>query len=398
MGVDQMRSGSAISKQAAADVLSKSRAERIASLTPAQRELYELKRRALQPVDELRIPRRRGPGPWPASTDQAALWFIQQLEPSTSAYNIGNGFRLKGRLDVALLERCLNTMAQRHEILRTTFKSIDGQPYQVISDVTMTIPVVDVRNLVDPEVGAQETVTRLIKEPFDLEKGPLVRLPLVRISEDDHVFVGVLHHIVTDWWSYYIFYTELFSLYDAFLRGRPNPLPELPIQYGDWAAWRDDWENSAAFSEQRDYWLRTVGDAPHVLDIPADRQRPAVQSHQGAREYFTLSKQFTRRMRAMNSRAGTSSFMTLLAALDAFLWRYTGEEDFLVGTPVSADRDRPETANLIGYMLNTLVLRADLSGHPTFLQLIERVRKTCMDAFAHKEYPFRRLVDQLKVE
>src|SRR5947207_4826556 len=222
------------------DTGKKSLAERIAGLTPEQRAVYERKRRELQKKTEKpRIPRRQGPGPWPASTDQTALWFIQQLEPSTSAYNIGNGFRLKGHLDVALFERCLNVVVQRHEILRTVFKTIDGRPFQIVTNRQMTVPVVDVSREPDPEAAARVEVTRLIREPFDLEKGPLVRVPLVRIAADDHIMVGVIHHIVTDWWSYYVFYTELLGLYQAFSQGRPNPFRELPIQYGDWAAWRD---------------------------------------------------------------------------------------------------------------------------------------------------------------
>lgn len=376
----------------------KSLAERIASLTPEQRALYERKRRELQKEEKPRIPRLSGAGPWPATTDQSALWFIQQLEPSTSAYNIGNGFRVKGNLDPVLLERCLNIVAERHEILRSVFKEIDGRPYQIVTDMKLTVPVTDVSHEPDPVAAAHAAVTRLIREPFDLEKGPPLRLPLVRIAEDDHVFVGVLHHIVTDWWSYYIFYNELFGIYHALEQRRPIPFRELPIQYADWAAWRDQWEKTPAFEEQENYWLRQVQGATYVLEVPADRLRPPVQTHSGARQAFDIPSEIGPRLRAMNRRAGTSSFMTLLAALDVFLWRYSGEEQFLVGTPVSADRDSPETANLIGYMLNTLVLRADLSGNPTFFELLERVRTTCIGAFANKEYPFRHLVDRLKLE
>ncbi|HZE25195.1 MAG TPA: amino acid adenylation domain-containing protein, partial [Blattabacteriaceae bacterium] len=359
----------------------------------------ELKRRELQnKAASPRIPRLQGSGPWPASTDQTALWFIQQLEPTTSAYNIGNGFRVKGNLDVALFERCLNIVAQRHQILRTIFKTIDGKPFQFVTDMKLSAPVIDVRTEPDPEAAAHEVVTRVIREPFDLEKGPLARVPLVRIADDDYVMVGVLHHIVTDWWSYYVFYSELLGLYHAFSQGLPNPLSDLPIQYADWAAWRDQWEQTEDFRTKENYWLTQMDGVPHVLEIPADRPRPSVQSHGGARSPFDVPKDILRRLRAMNRKAGTSSFMTLLAALNVFLWRYTGQEDFVVGTPVSADRDSEETVNLIGYMLNTLVLRADLSGNPSFFDVLERVRNTCLGAFANKEYPFRHLVDRLKVE
>lgn len=376
----------------------KTLAERIAGLSPEQRALYERKVRELQKKSKPSIPRLQGSGPWPASTDQTALWFIQQLEPNTSAYNIGNGFRLKGKLDVQLFEKCLNVVAQRHQILRTVFREIGGKPYQFVTDMKLSAPVTDVRSEPEPEAAAHEVVTRLIREPFDLEKGPLARVPLVRIADDDYVMVGVLHHIVTDWWSYYVFYSELLGLYHAFSNGLPNPLADLPIQYADWAAWRDNWEQTSDFMSQEEYWLKQLQGVPHVLEVPADRARPAVQTHGGARSPFEIPNDTLRRLRAMNRQAGTSSFMTLLAALNVFLWRYTGQKDFVVGTPVSADRDSEETANLIGYMLNTLVLRADLSGNPSFLEVLERVRTTCLDAFAHKEYPFRHLVDKLKVE
>jgi amino acid adenylation domain-containing protein len=377
----------------------KTLAEKIASLTPAQRAVYERKLRGLQKKEtKPQIPRLEGSGPWPVTTDQSALWFIQQLEPSTSAYNIGNGFRVKGNLDPALLERCFNLVVQRHEILRSVFKNIDGRPYQVVADLRVSIPVVDVSHEPDPLLAARAAATRLIKEPLDLEKGPPVRLPLVRIAPDDHIFIAVLHHIVTDWWSYYIFYSELSAAYDCLSRGRPVTLPELPIQYADWAAWRLRWENTEAFKAQQDYWLQQVQGVPNVLELPADHSRPPLQSNNGARRTSAVPPEIVPALHEMNRRAGTSSFMTLLAVIDVFLWRYTGEERFLVGTPASADRDTEETARLIGYMLNTLVLRADLSGNPTFLQLLQRIRPTCMGAFANKEYPFRHLVERLKLE
>ncbi len=377
----------------------KTLAERIAGLTSAQRALYELRTRHLgNEKEKPRIPLRQDPKPWLASTDQAALWFIQELDPATSAYNIGNGYRLRGKLDVALLERCLNQVTRRHHILRTTFTSVDGKPYQVLSDRQFTVPVTDVRSEPDPESAAQARAAALIREPFDLEKGPLLRLPLVRVADHEYIFIGVFHHIITDWWSYHLFFAELFALYTAFACSRPDPLPELPIQYADWAAWRDQWEESGAFAQQEDYWLRKLEGIPYVIEIPTDRPRPRVQSHCGAREFFQFSPALAERVRRMNSRADVSSFMTLLAGLNAFLFRYTGQEEFLVGTPVSADRDTQDTANLIGYMLNIVVLRADLTGDPSFLQVLERARCTCMEAFAHKEFPFRRLVQRLKPE
>lgn len=377
----------------------KTLAEKIAGLTPAQRAVYERKLKRLQKTEQKPlISRLEGNGPWPVTTDQSALWFIQQLEPSTSAYNIGNGFRIKGKLDPALLERCFNIVVQRHQLLRSIFKTIDGRPYQIVTEMQLSVPVVDVSRESDPLVAARAAATRLIKEPFDLEKGPLVRLPLVRVAQDDYIFIALLHHIITDWWSYYIFYSELSAAYDALSHNRPVSLPDLPIQFADWAAWRLQWEKTDAFLAQENYWLQQIQGATCVLELPADHPRPPVQSDNGARKTFSVPREIVPVLHAVNRRAGVSSFMTLLAIIDVFLWRYTREEQFLVGTPASADRDTEGTSRLIGYMLNTLVLRADLSGNPAFLQLLQRVRLTCMGAFANKEYPFRHLVDRLKVE
>jgi amino acid adenylation domain-containing protein len=375
-------------------------AARIAALSPEQRALYLDRCRKLgKKSQESAIPRRKGLGPWPASTDQTALWFIQQLQPETAAYNIGNGFRLKGDLEVPLLERCLNDVVSRHEILRTTFKAIDGRPFQVIAPtLKLVIPVTDLRGTSDPESAAHAAVAQWIIRPFDLEKGPLVRLPVVRIDDNEYVVVAVLHHTVTDWWSYHLLYGELFGLYQAFVEGQAMPMPELPIQYADWAVWRNHWQQSDAFRVQEAYWLQQLREAPTILELPADRPRPPIQSYHGKREFFMISPELAHRLRAINQRAATTSFMTLLASVNAFLSRYTGQKDFLIGTPVSADRDREETSHLIGYLLNTLVLRANLAGNPNFLQLLERTRTTCIDAFAHKDFPFRDLVDRLRPE
>ncbi len=378
----------------------KSLAQRIAALSPEKRALLERKRRGLAAVPERpRIPRRQGLGPWPASTDQAALWFFQQWDPDSTAYNIGNGFRLTGPLDVDVLARAFNRVIERHEVLRTTFTAIDGVPHQVVApELHGEIPFVDVRGEPDPERAGQREITRWIRKRFDLEKGPLIRLPVIRVSDDDYCLVGVLHHTVTDWWSYHTLFKELFVLYRAFSEGRRDPLPELPIQFADYAVWRDAWLRSPEHARQEAYWLRQLAGAPTVLELPADRPRPRFQSFRGSREFFHVPAATVRGLRALNQRFNASSFMTLLATTFAFLYRYTGKRDFVVGTPVSADREMEETQPLIGYLLNTLVLRADLSGDPSFEQLIARVRTTSLDAFANKELPFRQLVEKLKVE
>jgi amino acid adenylation domain-containing protein/non-ribosomal peptide synthase protein (TIGR01720 family) len=373
-------------------------AHRIARLTPAQRELYALRRRQLQErtVRMPSIPKRQGPGPWPASTDQTALWFFQQLAPATSAYNISWATRLHGQLDVPVLVQSLNRLVQRHEILRTTLQAVDGVPYQVIApSLTLDIPVLDCQATVDKEHAAQAEATRFSKLPFDLAAGPLCRLCLIRLAPDEHVLIVVMHHAITDWWSFQIFFRELLTLYRAGLEGRPAVLPEIPIQFADYAVWREQWLHNAECEVQLAYWLNQLAGAPFVLELPADRPRPAMQSFAGAREYFVLPAQVMQDLRAVNHRAQASSFMTLLAGTYAWLGRCTGKDDILIGTPASADRDRAETVHLIGYLLNTLVLRGNLQGNPSFVDVVGRVRATVLGAFANKDLPFRRLVEAL---
>ena len=381
--------------------MSSNLAQRIASLSPEQRALLERRRReqaAARPATG-RIPKRQGDGPWPASTDQAALWFFHQLDPGTAAYNIGNGFRLRGALDVPLLERSLAAVIRRHEILRTTFQAIDGKPYQVIADhLDLAIPVTDLRHEEDPEATALEEVGRIIRLPFDLAKGPLLRLPLVRIGDEDWVLIGVLHHITTDWWSYNLFFTELFNTYQAFREGRGDPYPPLPVQFADYALWRDAWQTSEDFKRQESYWLRQLKGMPTVLEVPADRPRPAKQSFSGAREFFHLPRKITQGYKVLNREAQASPAMTLMAFSFVTLWRAAGRADLVMGQPVSADRGTPETSRLIGYLLNTLLFRVQLDENLPFRALLQQVRKAFLEGFENRDLPFRYLVEKLKPE
>ena len=376
-------------------------AQRIASLSPEKRALLERRRREQSTPEArgLRIPQRQGDGPWPASTDQAALWFFHQLEPGNPAYNIGNGFRLRGRLHVPTLERALNAMARRHESLRTTFEAQDGRPYQVIHDaIHLEIPVTDLRHEANPEATALAEVGRIIRLPFDLERGPLLRLPLLRIADEDWVLIGVLHHIITDWWSYNLFFTELFTTYTAFHHGRDDPFPPLPVQFADYAQWRDAWERSEDYARQESYWMQQLDGMPTVLEIPADRPRPPMQSFRGAREFFTIPRRNTLAYKAMNRQANASSAMTLMALTFVTLWRVAGRRDLVMGQPVSADREYEDTRRLIGYLLNTLLFRVRLDPHKSFRDLLDQVRRVCLEGFQNKDLPFRTLVNRLGAE
>ncbi len=379
----------------------KNLAQRIASLTPQQRALLELKRRQREEARPRppRIPKRQGTGPWPATTDQTALWFFQEFDPQTSAYNIATALRLTGRLDVGLLEKATERLCGRHEILRTVFQAIGGVPYQVIlPGLRLSIPIIDRSDAADREEAVQSEASKIAKIPFNLDIGPLIRLVLVRFDELHHVLIVVMHHSTTDWWSHQIFYRDLFAYYHAELGGKEIKLPEMPVQFADYALWREGWLRGEEARQQLDYWRGKLQDAPFVLEVPTDRPRPKVQSANGARQFFTLPDEATQGVRLINRRAGASSFMTLLAAIYVLIHRYTGQTDQLIGTPVSADREIDETANLIGYLLNTVVLRGQLKGDPTFLQLLEQVRTTVLEGFENKELPFRSIVEELKPE
>ena len=384
--------------------------DRLAKLSPEKRALYELRLKKMaeqksKPPGQT-IPARDGDGPWPASLDQTALWFFHQIDPNTTAYNLGVGQIVRGPIQIPVLERALNDMAMRHEILRTTFYDQDGKLYQRIAPSSaLKIPVHDVRHLAKSErlAHVEREIPRLVTVPFDLEKGPMVRLPLFRLDEEEYVMVANLHHAVTDWWSYKLFFREIMVTYLALVQDKPAPLPELPIQFADYALYRNRWLESEAFEQQRTYWLNKLNGAPFVLEVPADRPRPPVQSYGGARAYYNgLSHELLDGIRGLNRKHNATSLMTTLAGTFAFLYRYAGVDDLLIGTS-TAGREYKEIENMIGFVLNVLVLRARLR-HPdtgrslTFNELVAQVRQTVLEAFANKEVPFRYLVEKLHPE
>jgi len=374
-------------------------AERIAHLTPEQRALYERrKKRAFRHKPQRdTIRKREGTGPWPASTDQAALWFYHQLDPDNYGYNIGNGYLVRGPLDIAVFERAVNEMTRRHEILRTVFVEIDGAPYQDIkSELRVEVQVMDMLAIPESErrAAALRALTAWIKKPFDLAKGPMLRMPIAKVDDDGHAISFVLHHAVTDWWSYQIYFTEIFALYRAFALDRPYPLQPLPVQYADYAYWRNKWQQSEDFHRQLDYWLNKLADAPLTLEIPTDLPRPAKQRFDGARCYFEFGEALTAKYKALNRSHSMTSVMTMLAGLFAFIHRYAGIEDMLVGM-AATNRDNPQLESMIGYMLNILVLRGDLRDDLSFDALLAQVKGTMLEAFDHKDLPFRYLVEKL---
>ena len=344
------------------------------------------------------VPVARG-GELPLSFAQQRLWFIDRLEPGSSVYNFPAAVRLTGPLNVAALEQSLDEIVRRHEALRTTFAIVDGRPVQVIAPLLrLTLPVVDLQML--PERDRELEVKRLAIEeaqrPFDLAEGPLLRATVLRLGEHEHVGLLTMHHIVADGWSTGILIRELAILYESYCSARPSPLPELTIQYADFAHWQREWLTGEILESQLIYWKQHLAGAP-LLELPTDHPRPATQTFRGAYQSLVLPKTVGDGLKALSRREGVTLFMTLLAAFQILLHRYTGQDDLVVGTPI-ANRNRLEVEGLIGFFVNTLVLRTDLSDNPSFSELLRRVRNICLGAYAHQDLPFERLVEELRPE
>jgi hypothetical protein len=375
-------------------------AERIAALRPEQRALLEkqLLKKGLNSVKAQTIPRRRESPLCVPSFDQEQLWFVDQMEPGSFAYNISSSFHIVGRLDVGVLERSFNEIIRRHEALRTTFKSVDGVPYQSVAP-SATIALRRV-NLGDRPASEREAEMRRVivaeeRAPFDLERGPLFRAVLVKLNETEHRLSMTLHHIVTDRWSFSLLWRELTVLYEAFAGGRLSPLPELPIQFADFAVWQREKLQGEALESRLAYWREQLADSSFRFELPCDRPRPARQTFSGKRHYSIQTKELWDALKTLAQRENVTMATTLLAAFYTFLYRYTGQEDIIVGSPF-ANRNWVETEGLIGYLLNVLPLRADLSGNPTFRELLGRVKEMTTGAFAHGDLPFGKLVRELR--
>ncbi|OYD96428.1 non-ribosomal peptide synthetase [Nostoc sp. 'Peltigera membranacea cyanobiont' 210A] len=360
-------------------------------------------------------------GAIPLSFAQQRLWFLDQLEGEKSTYNIPTVWHLIGSLQVSTLEVAVQEIVRRHEALRTNFEMLNGSPIQIIhSNQKVNIPIVDLQGLTEVEQAAQvrQLVTQEAGRRFNLAHDPLLRVTLLRLSENSHVLMLVMHHIVSDGWSMAVFIRELSALYQSFSKGMPSlrsrsvsqtdatrsllpqrgtPLAELPIQYADFTIWQRQWLQGEVLETQLNYWKQQLADAPPLLELPTDRPRPPIQTFRGGTQSFQLDRNLTQKLKRLSQQSGTTLFMTLLAAFVTLLSRYSNQSDIIVGSPI-ANRNRNEIESLIGFFINTLVLRIQCAGNPSFEQLLQRVQQVALDAYMHQDVPFEQLVEVLQPE
>jgi hypothetical protein len=370
-------------------------------LSTKQRQLLEARLKEKRERSRVpTIPRREGSGALPLSFAQERFWVLDQLDPGGAEYNIPLCLRLKGPLDAGILKECLNRIVARHESLRTRFFTEDGRPRQSISSPTpLELPLLDATTF--SEARREAEVMRLcvaeVSRPFELRQGPLLRAKLLRLGQEDHILAVTMHHIASDEWSVGVLLRELKTLYQALCRGTPSPLAELPLQYADYAIWQRDWLSGEVLERQLDYWKNQLEGAPFLLELPADRPRPTTQSHCGGVVVRKFSKDLLHALIGLSRQEGASLFMTLMAAFQTLLHRYTGLDDILVGSAI-AGRNRAELESLIGFFVNTLVFRGDMSGNPSFRELLGRTREVALEAYAHQDLPFEKLVAALRPE
>jgi amino acid adenylation domain-containing protein len=382
--------------------------ENLKGLSPERLELLALRARKLRgrnqaasPTPALhRLGRTGIYDAFPLSFAQERLWFLHQLEPESRVYNMPDAARLAGPLDVRAFEDSLNEIIRRHEVLRTSFAIRDGQPLQVIApSMSLKLREIDLRSL--PEIEREAEAARIAAleawRCFDLATGPLLRTVLLRLGNEEHVIVLTMHHIISDAWSRGLLMRELTALYEARLSGEPSTLPELPVQYADYAAWQREWLQGSVLDELLSYWRQQLSGAAPILEMPTDRPRQTVQTFGGAVHTFRLPQSLSAGLKDLSRDAGVTLFMTLLAAFKTLLYRYTYQEDIVVGTP-TAGRHLAEIEGLIGFFINTLILRTDLSGNPTFSQLLSRVQRACLQAYAHGGLPVEKIVQELQPE
>ncbi|WP_254623733.1 non-ribosomal peptide synthase/polyketide synthase [Myxococcus sp. CA033] len=367
------------------------------SALAGQVDALRLERRGLGLPPLVPVPRTDA---LPLSFAQQRLWFIDQLEPASALYNMPSALRLVGDLDVAALEHSISDVVERHEALRTTFASREGEPVQHIHPAApVTLPVVDLSTL--PSAEREAEVLRLAREealtPFDLATGPLFRVTLLRVEAREHVLLSTMHHIVSDGWSTGVLVRELGALYAAHLSGTQAELPPLPVQYADFAAWQRGWLRDDALRTRLGYWKRQLEGAPALLELSTDRPRPAVQTRNAAQRAVVLSTDLSDAIKTLSQQHGATPFMTLLAAFQVLLARYSGQDDIVVGSPI-AGRNRGETEGLIGFFVNTLALRARLEPRASFASLLKQVKRTTLEAFDHQDVPFEKLVEELHPE
>ena len=366
------------------------------SLSEVKRELFArlLQKRGLRAGDREPITRRQESGPCVLSFAQRRLWFMDQLESGSAAYNIPLAVRLEGNLDVAALERSLNEVERRHEVLRTVFAwDADQQPVQVVQlSRERSLPVRHVDG-----VAVRQATIEEARRPFILQEGPLWRAELLRLEDQTHILLLTMHHIISDGWSMGIFIREVATLYEAFSTGVESPLNELSIQYADFAHWQRNWLQGEVLDQQMKYWREQLSGELPVIELPTDHRRPQHQSFRGERQSFQLNAALTERLKQLSLEHDATLFMTLLAGFQTLLHRYNGQNDIVVGTPI-ANRNRAEIEDLIGFFVNTLVLRTRLDDDQKFTDLLAQVKETTLGAYAHQDVPFEKLVEELQPE
>ena len=337
---------------------------------------------------------------FPLSFAQQRLWFLDQLEPESPIYNIAQAIRVSGALNTEALRQTFETLISRHESLRTTISALEGVPMQFIAETgAIDIPVIDLRRFpeTEREIEAKRLAAEEFRRPFNIAQGPLLRVYLLKLDDKEHILLLNTHHIISDGWSLGILAQEMATLYEAYSMGNPSPLPELPIQYADFAQWQKEQLQGEVLETQISYWKKQLGGNLPILELPTDHPRPPVQAYRGKRKSLALGNALLlEELKALSQREGVTLFMTLLAAFQTLLHRYTGQDDIIVGSPI-ANRNNLEIEGVIGFFVNTLVLRSDLSGDPSFRELLVKVREVALGAYAHQDLPFEKLVEELQV-
>ncbi|AUT02776.1 non-ribosomal peptide synthetase [Nostoc sp. CENA543] len=372
--------------------------KRLESLSPEKRELVlqKLKKQQRSPI-LTSVSREQN---LPLSFAQQRLWFIDQLEGENCVYNVPFFWRIEGLLNINALEKAILEIVQRHEVLRTSFSMVDESPIQVIhAHPQVKIQVIDWREVPEAEQlsKAQHLAITELQQPFDLSNPPLLRVKLLKLGEKSHLLLLVIHHIVCDGWSMDIFRQELFTLYKAFCAGESSPLPALSLQYADFAHWQRQYLQGEVLQNQLNYWQKQLADVPPLLELPTDQPRPSVQSFRGSSEFLAINQELTQKLKRLSQESGTTLFMTLLAVFALLLSRYSRQKDIVVGSAI-ANRNRREIEPLIGFFVNTLALRTNLEGNPSFIELLQRVKQVTLDAYDHQDLPFEKLVDELGLE
>ncbi|HEX8920433.1 MAG TPA: condensation domain-containing protein, partial [Pyrinomonadaceae bacterium] len=373
--------------------------EKLAQLSPEKRALLlKLLKSKSDAAGGLRR-QSRDAEYFPVSFGQHRIWFLEQMLPGNPFFNECYGTRFQVPMNVVALEGAVNEIVRRHEALRTTFAVVNGDPVQVIKpELHVPLSVIDLTHLpaAECEREAQRLAGEEAQQPIDISKGPLIHTTLLRLGANDYIFLVNIHHIVYDGWSTHVFAHELETLYTAYVSGQKSPLPELSIQYADFAIWQRQSLQGGGLTKQLTYWRKQLADLP-TLRLPLDRPRPPVQSYRGAHQHSEIKSEVYIPLRDLSQREGVTMFMVMMAAFKVLLHRYSGQDEIVLGVPI-ANRSRPELEKLIGFFVNILVMRTDLSGDPTFREVLQRVRKVSLEAYEHQDIPFEKLVDEVQPE